>query len=294
MARTGTASALGTAEQASLSRAAFSLHLDDPVLDDRWALELHTPGNQALARDADHFRRELAPGVSPMASIAALGIGALRHADDVVERCVRERGIRQYVVLGAGFDTFALRRGDLVERLRVFEVDHPDVQAVKRRRIEAARRTPAALPELVPVDFEVTRLGPALRASRFDPGAPAVFSWLNTLPYLTPSAIEATLAELGELAAPGSVLVVNHSTTAPPSPEQATRLAMLGEEVASRGEPFRSRFGDADFEALLARHGFAIVERLTEVELTARYFAGRDDGWAPGLPLRLISAERRM
>jgi methyltransferase (TIGR00027 family) len=292
MAKSGTAAVLGTAEDASLSRVAFSLHLAEPVLDESRAIVLHTPANQVQARDAEHFRTTMAPGVSPMAPIAAVSVGGLRYTEDEVEHSVVERGIRQYVVLGAGFDSFALRRVDLRDRLQVFEVDHPDVQALKRQRVEAAAIPPEVLPEFVPVDFEVMSLGPALRDSSFDPSAPAVFSWMNTLPYLTEKAIDATLAELGRLAAPGSRIVLNYASTATPTAEQAERLALLGETVLGRGEPFMSRFDDAVFAAMLAGHGFAISELLTEVELTARYFQGRSDGWKPGMPLRLLTAER--
>ncbi len=107
------------------------------------------------------------------------------------------------MVLGAGFDTLALRRADLVDRLRVFGLDHPDVQQLKRERIDAAGATPASLPGFVPVDFEVSNLADGLAASAFDPRRRALFSWLNTLPYPTPDGVASTLDSLLELAAPG-------------------------------------------------------------------------------------------
>jgi methyltransferase (TIGR00027 family) len=154
-----------------------------------------------------------------VAPVFALNVGSLRYAEDEVERCVRD-GVDQYVILGAGFDTFALRRGDLCDRLRVYEVDHPDVQALKRERIAQADATPDAMPTFVPVDFESTSLTDGLTATAFDPKRPSVFAWMNTIPYLTASATEATLREVVALTAPASRLVLNYSCDVPLTAEQ--------------------------------------------------------------------------
>jgi methyltransferase (TIGR00027 family) len=195
-------------------------------------------------------------------------------------------------VLGAGFDTFAMRHPELAGRLRVFEVDHPDVQALKRARLAAA--PPIALvPDFVPVDFEVTTLGPELRASPFDPARPASVSWMNTLPYLSPEAIEATLAELASVLAPGSALVCNYPCKDVPV-DDAQRAVMqgLGANVAARGEPFRSRFRPDEFLALLASHSFVVDRHLTEHDVNERYFADRPDDFGAGVPMRLVRAHR--
>ena len=231
-----------------------------PVLDDFWAVELLSPESQRVVRDPRSATAGTSlPEVSPMAPIFAIGVGCLRYAEDRVEANV-ERGVGQYVVLGAGFDTFALRRADLAPKLRVFEVDHPDVQRLKRARIEAAEREPAALPEFVPVDFEVTSLAPELGSSSFDSGQPAVFSWLNTLPYLTREATAATLDDLSHLAAPGSELVLNYRAVVELSPRQKETIEMLSATVVARGEPFRSQWKPEEFVALLDERGFEVVE----------------------------------
>ncbi|MCE2391299.1 MAG: class I SAM-dependent methyltransferase [Proteobacteria bacterium] len=291
MAKTGDATRLGTAEGALLGRAAHALHAPDPVLDDPWAVELLLPREQRSVRDAEVYRQTQAPDRSPTSRILAISLGSLRYAEDEVERCWKD-GIRQYVILGAGFDTFGLRRADL-DGLRVYEVDHPDVQALKRERVAAASIVPERLPEYVPVDFEATALGEALRASPFDPGERSVFSWMNTLPYLTPEATAATLAEIAGLMAPGSRLVLNYHSTAPLTDEQREFLDDLKRSVASQGEPFQSRWEPAEFESLLARNGLAIAERADDGDLSERYFAGRSDGMLPGVPASLITAERR-
>ncbi|MEE8166731.1 MAG: SAM-dependent methyltransferase, partial [Myxococcota bacterium] len=226
------------------------------------------------------------------APVFAVNVGSLRYAEDTVERCVRD-GVDQYVVLGAGFDTFALRRGDLCYRLQVYDVDHPDVQSLKRERIAQADAAPDALPTFVPVDFESTSLSDGLEASAFDSKRRCVISWMNTIPYLSESATEATLRELFTLTAPGSRIALNYTCDVPLSDEQIAYFQSLQGMVSNFGEPLRSRWKPEVFEALLDAIGFTIIEHATEHDLYLRYFEGRADGLKPAVPARLIVAERR-
>ena len=292
MAKTGDAGSLGTAEGAVMGRAAHSLHADPPVLDDTWAVWLLDPATQARVRDPEFAAQPIEWEGFDVAPLFALNVGSLRYAEDEVERCVRD-GVDQYVILGAGFDTFALRRGDLCDRLRVYEVDHPDVQALKRERIAQANATPDAMPTFIPVDFESTSLTQAFEATEFDPKRRSVFSWMNTIPYLSESAIEATLRELIALTAAASRIVLNYSCSVPLTDEQIAYLQTLQAMVGQSGEPLQSRWKPEAFEELLDDVGFAIIEHATEQDLYTRYFEGRADGLKPGLPARLIVAERR-
>lgn len=290
MAKTGDGESLGTAEGAVLGRAAHTLHAKPPVLADSWAIELLGEEAQARARDPESDARVLAATGIDFRLILAVGIGSLRYAEDEVDRCLA-RGIDQYVILGAGFDTFALRRGDVVDRLRVFEVDFPDVQALKRARIEAASAEPAQLPTFVPVDFETMKTSAVLPTSQFDATRPSVWSWMNTLPYLTEEATAATLEDLRPLLASGSRLVLNYPADVPASAEQADYLARIEAVTRSGGEPWSSRWAPETFEALVERLGYRVVERTDEDELNARYFAEREDGMHAGVPVRLVTLE---
>jgi len=292
MAKTGDGKQLGTAEGAIMARALHTKHADDPILDDFWAVELLSPGNRQRVEASAHEKEvEVTPGFDA-SPVFALGVASLRYAEDEVERSVRS-GIDQYLILGAGFDTFALRRSDLAGRVRVYEVDHPDVQALKRSRLAAARRVPAAHPSFVPVDFEVTSFSAEIRKSDFEGERPAILSWLNTIPYLTEEATVATMKEVHEVLAPGSRIVVNYGPDVAFTPEQMAFLGRLKEVVSSSGEPTRSRWKPETFAAMLSDVGFEILEHATEVDLTMRYFGGRRDGLKPGVPGRIITAKRR-
>jgi methyltransferase (TIGR00027 family) len=291
MARTGDERRLGTAEGAAMGRAGHSLHAEAPVLDDFWAIELIAPSARALVREQSVGSGGTLWDGFDTSPLFALNVGSLRYAEDEVERCARA-GIDQYLILGAGFDSFALRRADLVGSLRVFEVDHPDVQALKRSRIAEASRKPASLPIFVPVDFERVGIREGLAQSGFDPRRRSVVSWMNTLPYLSATAIEATLRDIASLAAAGSRLVLNYACDVPQSEAQSAYLRSLRERLGRSDEPMHPPWRPDDFEALLTRGGFSICEHASERDLEARYFSGRSDGLAPRTPARLVVAER--
>ena len=133
----------------------------------------------------------------------AIVFSRARYTEDILEAAVRQQEVEQYVILGAGMDTFALRRPDLLARLQVFEVDHPGTQAHKRRRLrEAGREHPAQL-HFIPVDFSRENLAEALESSAYDPQAPSFFSWLGVTYYLTREAALATLRAIAAGGAPG-------------------------------------------------------------------------------------------
>lgn len=163
-----------------------------------------------------------------------------RFTDDRVAAAAR-RGVRQLVILGAGFDTVALRFPDLP--IRVFEVDLAASQAIKQERMAAAAIARPERLHLVSADFEREDFGERLIAAGFDPTRPAFFTWMGVTFYLTRGAIGATLARIGELAVPGSELVFDYLTVRERVPTAALPLFdRTLRFVKKHGEPMISSF----------------------------------------------------
>jgi methyltransferase (TIGR00027 family) len=206
-----------------------------------------------------------------------------RYAEDLLGLAVA-RGVRQYVLLGAGLDTFAHRNS--YAELRVFEVDHPATQAWKRELLAASGLDAPVGLTYAPVDFERESLAEGLAAAGFDTGAPAFFAWLGVVPYLTLEAFRATVRYVAGCA-PGSGVVFDYGQPRAALP-LLERLAhdSLAARVGRAGEPFRLFFTPEEVRAELA--GFGGIEDLGSAEINARYFAGRADG------LRVMGSAGRM
>jgi methyltransferase (TIGR00027 family) len=191
-------------------------------------------------------------------------------------------GVTQYVVLGAGLDTFAQRRPQIAAHLRVFEVDQPGPQAWKRRRlIELGHGIPDWL-RLVPVDFEASESWTEqLAAAGFDPGRPAVVVSTGVTMYLTKDATVATLRQIAGFA-PGSTLAM---TFLLPTDllDDADRPGLQASEKGARsaGTPFISFYTPQEMLSLAREAGFGDVRHVSGASLAERYFAGRTDGLRP-------------
>ncbi len=208
-------------------------------------------------------------------------VARARFIEDLVAQ-EAGRGVGQYVILGAGLDSFAQRRPEFVARLKVFEVDQPGTQAWKRRRlIELGFGIPDWL-RLVPVDFEARDTWrQRLAAAGFDAGKPAVVASSGVSMYLTREAILAMLRQVAELA-PGSTLVTTFLLPLElADPEVRPGLELAAKGARASGTPFISFFTPAEMLALARDAGFAEARHVSAATLARRYFAGRDDGLRP-------------
>ena len=186
------------------------------------------------------------------------------------------RGTAQYVILGAGLDSFACR-SELAGRLRVFEVDHPATQQRKRALLAAARLAEPPTLTWVPVDFETGELIAALTAAGLDPAAPAFVSWLGVTMYLTAEAIGATLASLSRLA-PGSELVTDYMLTADLRDADGVAYAdLVMPDSVRRGEPWLSFFTPEQMTGLLTSHGFTGVRDVRQRDAVSAALWERTD-----------------
>jgi methyltransferase (TIGR00027 family) len=258
-----------TAYRVAVRRAAHQL-LDQPrVLDDPLALRIIGSEAEEALRSNPKERHAFAR------AFRAFMAARSRYAEDELAQAV-VIGVRQYVVLGAGLDTFAYRNPH--SGLRVFEVDHPATQAWKRERLKAAEiEIPQSL-TFVPIDFERQTLADGLAQSGFNLHAAAFFSWLGVTPYLTREACMSTLSFIAKMPA-GSGVVFDFAVDRKLlNVGQRMALAALSRRVARYGEPFQLFFDPAKLRDDLKSLGFHRTEFLQGKELNERYFNNRKDG----------------
>ncbi len=195
-----------------------------------------------------------------------------RYAEDSLAQAVAA-GVSQYVLLGAGLDTFAPRNPH--PGLRVFEVDHPATQLWKRQLVEAANLSHPTCLTYTPVNFETDDLTTQLRNSGFDLSSPAFFAWLGVVPYLTLPAFRATVKFVAERpTGSGVVFDYGQPLSAIPIRERLARKA-FADRVARAGEPFQLYLTIA--EAARELGAFYNLEDLGADELNSRYFTNRTD-----------------
>ncbi|UNZ20906.1 class I SAM-dependent methyltransferase [Streptomyces sp. 891-h] len=263
-----------TAVRTALWRAAH-VQADPPphVIEDEIGLRLADPGVDWCLR----------PDMDPHATsgFRAAIVARARFIEDLVTEQA-DRGVTQYVILGAGLDTFAQRRPEIASRLRVFEIDQPGPQEWKRQRlVELGYGLPDWL-HLVPVDFEASEDWlERLTAAGFEPGCPAVIVSTGVSMYLTEDATAATLRQVATLA-PGSTLAMTFLLPAELL-DDADRagLRKSAEGAQASGTPFISFYTPSEMLALAREAGFADTRHVSGESLAARYFADRSDGLRP-------------
>lgn len=272
-----------TAVRVALWRA-LHIQVDAPphVLEDEIGLKLAAPD--------DEWRRR--PDMDPHATSRARAsiVARARLIEDMV---VEQAGhsVSQYVILGAGLDTFAQRRPDIVARLRVFEVDQPGPQAWKRQRLmELGFGIPEWL-RLVPVDFEAGETWwERLLAAGFDAGQSTIVASAGVSMYLTKAAITATMRHVASLPQ-GSTLVM---TFAVPlelvEPEELPLRQATEKGARASGTPWISFFTGPEIMALARESGFREAQHVSSGSLAERYFSGRNDGLRPSSSEEILVA----
>lgn len=273
-----------TADDVARLRAVHQLFDSPRIFDDPVAVRI--VGEKALAefqaRSSDPIRRRY------LGALRAAIVVRSRYAEDELERAI-DHGIHQYVVLGAGLDTFAYRQPRT--GLRLFEVDHPATQAWKMERLkEAGISVPKNL-TFAPINFETQTLADVLARASFDFTLPAFFSWLGVTPYLTRDAIFATLGFIATSTAEGSTVVFDYMIPRHHlSAERNAAFATMAERVKQLGEPWQPPLDSTTLLSELHQLGFRDLEDLGAEQLNERYFRGRDDGLKLAGGSRLLRA----
>ena len=260
-----------TAELAAAARALHVRRASSPVFNDDLALAMCGPFWRSVVSSrilswlvVDGILGRLKP-ITPAVYLRA------RYGEDCLEAAV-SKGIEQYVIVGAGYETLAWRRKDLMARLALYELDQAATQAMKRRRMrKAGIPTPEGV-RYVSVDLNAETLHDALRRTDFDAARTALFSWFGVTYYLGRDAIRRTLVSIAAKTAPGSAVMFDYLADAASTPADVRDLRQrCAEFVARRGEPWISSFGPAEIPGFLAEIGFATVENVEPGQVGPRY-----------------------
>lgn len=273
-----------TALATAYLRAAHQLLDAEPrILDDPMAVRVL--GSTAALRIHSAAERYRTAGSKALRSHVVL---RSRFAEDRLDAAVR-RGVTQYVVLGAGFDTFALRQPEWAGVLQIIEVDHPGTQTLKRSHLAGAGLAWPANAAFAAIDFERESLLDGLRRCHVSLTEPTLFSWLGVTMYLKEAAIGAALRSMASFPA-GSEIVL---TFLQPETTAATGLSPLAGRVTRVGEPFVSYFEPDAIAAKLIDAGFAEVEFLSPEQARARYFERRPPDLPPPRKCSIVCAVRQ-
>ncbi len=278
---------------------AIHTRLDHPALiDDSWGERLLLGAEREALRSLimstldPELRRRFDGLNSPDAALAAAlrqspayasVILRTRYTEDALEAAVA-RGIHQYVILGAGMDSFALRQPAFARGVEVIEVDHPATQDLKRERLRlCCAQVPPTL-HFVAVDLRNEDLGAALARSPYRRQESAFFSWLGVTMYLTREANLATLRAISACSVPGSELVFTYVDQREFDPDrQSVEIQRIRSSVASVGEPWVSGFDPGQLAADLRGVGLSLVEDLDGEQLSHRYYEDRKDALRPAV-----------
>jgi methyltransferase (TIGR00027 family) len=267
-----------TALSAALMRAAHT-RLDQPTLvDDPWGDRL------VLADERQAMRARLGDDLdTALRTHPAYGAVILRtrYSEDALADAVTQ-GVSQYVVVGAGLDSFALRRPSFARDLEIFEVDHPATQRFKTDRLKACGIAAPRGVHLVPADLSQIGIDAALEGSPFRSDRPSFFAWLGVTIYLTRTANLDTLGAIAACAAHGSEVVFDYVDQGLLDTEpRDDRTGRARAQVAAAGEPWVSGFDPLRLRAELRDRELELIANLGPDDLRARYCAHRSDGLAP-------------
>ena len=260
--------------------------LDEPVIfDDPIAMRiLGAKMSATISDDPFQFNDPLSRGLRATLVVRS------RFAEEELAKAV-QAGVKQYVVLGAGLDTFAFRNPHAAEGLHVYEVDHASTQDWKKELLQEAGIPIPKTMTFVAIDFEKKTLAEGLREAGFRADQPAYFSWLGVTLYLTQEVIFETLRFVASLPK-GSAITFDYGLQRSLlGPRDRMISEHLGQRVAAQGEPWISFFDPISLKEKVREIGYDGIEDLGPDDLNPRYFAERKDGLKTGGGIRLMCAK---
>ncbi len=266
-----------TAEAAAALRAHHYLFAHDPIFADAYAFEMTNKAWKSLLSlplvnrifNSSALNRTLG-------LLTAQVVGRSRYAEDCLKQAI-EKGMNQYVLVGAGLDSFSLRLAQHYPDLKIFEVDHLDTQRLKIQKLKQQGDIPANV-EFVAIDFEKEALGAVLARSNYAQDRPAFYSWLGTTHYLQPETTLQTLSSIANFAVKHSEIVLDYSIDF----DGLHGIEKIGAQLVAQftqilREPLMGQFNLSDLHHRVNQIGFEIVEDLSGDDLSERYFYDRPD-----------------
>lgn len=266
-----------TAEAAAALRANHFKNTVSPVFSDPYAFELTSRSWKKLLSSPLLVKLMNSAVLNrTLGLLTGQVVGRSRYAEDLLDQAVQQN-TQQYVLVGAGLDSFVLRESYHYPTLKIFEVDHPDTQAAKQAKLKKLGNIPASV-EFVAINFEKESISEALTRSLYERSAPAFFSWLGTTHYLNPQTTLQTLKSIAEFAANGSEVVLDYSTDF----QELTGIERIGSMGVAQfthllKEPLLGQFKPTDLHHAVEQMGFEVIEDLSGEAITERYFSARVD-----------------
>lgn len=266
-----------TAEAAAALRANHFKNTVSPVFSDPYAFEMTSRSWKKLLSSPLLVKLMNSAVLNrTLGLLTGQVVGRSRYAEDLLDQAIQSN-IQQYVLVGAGLDSFVLRESHHYPTLKIFEVDHPDTQAAKQAKLRKLGDIPSTV-EFVAINFEKESISEALARSFYKPSAPAFFSWLGTTHYLNPQTTLQTLKSIAEFSANASEVVLDYSTDF----QELTGIERIGSMGVAQfthllKEPLLGQFKPTDLHRAVEQMGFEVVEDLSGEAITERYFNGRID-----------------
>lgn len=266
-----------TAEAAAALRANHFKNTVSPVFSDPYAFELTSRSWKKLLSSPLLVKLMNSAVLNrTLGLLTGQVVGRSRYAEDLLDQAIQSN-IQQYVLVGAGLDSFVLRESHHYPTLKIFEVDHPDTQAAKQAKLKKLGEIPARV-EFVAINFEKESISEALARSLYERSAPAFFSWLGTTHYLNPQTTLQTLKSIAEFSANASEVVLDYSTDF----QELTGIERIGSMGVAQfthllKEPLLGQFKPTDLHHAVEQMGFEVVEDLSGEAITERYFSARVD-----------------
>ena len=267
-----------TAEAAAALRANHHQNSSNPVFSDPYAFEMTNARWKFLLKN-DLFRKTLNSTLmnQTFGKLTGQVVGRSRYTEDLLLHAIEKNHIQQYVLVGAGLDSFILRLAEKFPNLKIFEVDHPDTQKTKIHKLKKLGTIPNNV-EFVSIDFEKEKLSDALLRSQYHATEKAFFSWLGTTHYLTPETTLGTLQNIASIAASGSELVMDYSLDY----HQLRGIERYGAFALTHftrflKEPLIGAFSSLELHQAVEKMGYIVAEDLSGIDITQRYFHQRAD-----------------